>query len=302
MIASISPATLKQYNGTYKLWWVFCSKNNISKFNASALQVISFLNSLLLAEEVNYGSLNTHRSALSLILTEDIGKDPLLKRFIKGVFRLRPPKPRYDTTWDPKVLLDYLKNWPDPLDLRRTSLKLVTMLALVTGGRLQTISLIRLSSIVENNTELKIFIPDPIKTTAPNRTQPCLQIPFFKEDPKLCVAATLKDYIKKTQPIRQPNQDFLFLTTKAPHKTASKQTISKWVKKLLGMAGIDTDYYKPHSTRHAASSAALRQGLSIQAIYKSAGWSETSSVFAKFYNRPLHSKTDFAKSIISLVK
>ncbi|KAJ8909800.1 hypothetical protein NQ315_015320 [Exocentrus adspersus] len=54
---------------------------------------------------------------------------------------------------------------------------------------------------------------------------------------------------------------------------------------MLSESGIDTGQFKPHSTRHAATSAAFRKGISMDIICKAAGWSQTST-FARFYNRP----------------
>jgi len=35
----------------------------------------------------------------------------LLRRFFKGVFRLRPPRPKYDSTWDLDLVLAHLDSW-----------------------------------------------------------------------------------------------------------------------------------------------------------------------------------------------
>ncbi|KAB0805144.1 hypothetical protein PPYR_02114 [Photinus pyralis] len=216
--------------------------------------------------------------------------------------RLRPSQPRYSNTWDPQLLLSYFEGLPKELSLRMLSQKLITLLALITGGRLQTLSLIRLSNISESQEEIQINITDPIKTSGLNKEQPTLHIPFYSEKPSLCVASTLKKYLATTKPLRAPNQDFLFVTTKRPHSTASKQTLSKWVKHALGSAGIDTSRFKPHSTRHSSSSAALRQGVSLESICRTVGWSEQTGTFAKFYNRPLGDKTAFANAILRLSK
>ena len=39
-----------------------------------------------------------------------------------------------------------------------------------------------------------------------------------------------------------------------------------------------------HSTRHVATSKALQEGLTIDAIRNAAGWSEKSKTFDVFYN------------------
>ncbi|KAJ8909370.1 hypothetical protein NQ315_008936 [Exocentrus adspersus] len=170
----------------------------------------------------------------------------------------------------------------------------------VTGGRLQTISLIRIDNITETQDQIVIPITDPIKTSGPGRVQPTLHIPFYKENTSLCVATALQTYIKMTETKRDQNAKFLFISTKKPYVQATKQTLSRWVREMLKMAGIDTQVFKPHSTRHSSTSAALRQGMPVETICKTAGWTARSSTFAKYYNRPLSTATTFANNILSL--
>ncbi|KAJ8930292.1 hypothetical protein NQ314_016911 [Rhamnusium bicolor] len=161
-----------------------------SPFKAEVPFVISFLQSILDSGQHVYGSLNSHRSALSLILPGIIGEDQLVKQFMKGVCRLRPPKPRYNFTWDPSLILDYLDKTPTN-SLKAISRKLITLLVLTTGQRLQTISIIQTTNIKRSNTGLQIFIADFLKTSGVNRPQPCLEVPFYLDNPNLCVANTL---------------------------------------------------------------------------------------------------------------
>ncbi|KAJ8972303.1 hypothetical protein NQ317_017202 [Molorchus minor] len=298
IISSLSPATLKQYSGTYRLWWNFCMQDNLPVLEITANKVIHFMQNLLNNGQHKYGTFNAHRSALSIISPIDLGTEPILKRFMRGISKLRPPQPRYDSTWDPQIVLNTLRQ------VRRQKSqicikKLATLLALTTGGRLQTISLIRVSNMVQNQDNIQVFIPDLIKTSGVNRKQPCLHIPTWKDNDKLCVATTLRTYIEATQDIRKA-QDYLFLTHKEPHSRASKQTISRWVKDILKEAGIDTSKFKPHTTRHASTSTAHRQGVSIETICRTAGWSQQTTTFARFYDRPLSNETDFAKAVLRL--
>ncbi|VEN52687.1 unnamed protein product, partial [Callosobruchus maculatus] len=286
MLASISDSTLKQYSHTYKLWYKYCTENKVSLYGASVSEVIQFLRQLYLNGNQLYGTFNSHRSALSLILHQDLSNNPLLKRFLKGIARKRPQTPRYNYTWDPGVVLRYLEGVEGSSSLKLLSRKAVTLLALVTGGRLQTISLIRLSNIVSSAEQIQIYITDRIKTTFASKTQPCLHIPFFPGNKSICPASTLLNYIDATEGLRQ-NEDYLFLTYAGKHRRATKETISRWVKCTLKEAGVDTSLFKPHSTRHSASSAAKRAGVSIEEICRTAGWSEGTATFARFYDRPL---------------
>lgn len=300
IISSLAECTLRQYNTTYRLWWSYCSKEGIPLYNATIQNVISFLHTITQEHNYKYGSVNSHRSALNLILAKEIASDPILKRYMKGISRMRPPRPRYTSTWDPQILLSHLEQIEVDSNLRLLSQKLVTLLALITGGRIQTISLIRLSNIIEDEQEIQIVITDPIKTTGLNTEQPTLHIPFFRQRPKLCVATALQSYIAMTKKLRKPEQDLVFLTHKKPHRTANKQTLSKWVKQMMSSADLDTTIFRPHSTRHSSTSAALRRGVPLETICRTAGWSPRTATFARFYNRPLTDQTAFARAVFGI--
>ena len=64
-------------------------------------------------------------------------------------------------------------------------------------------------------------------------------------------------------------------------------------------AGIDTNIFKPHSTRSASTSAAKAANVPIQEIMTIAGW-RSDSVFAKFYNRPVRDESSFAKAVLQI--
>ncbi|KAJ8910618.1 hypothetical protein NQ315_002854 [Exocentrus adspersus] len=129
IMSSVSPATLRQYDSTYKLWWHYCSTENISLFKPTIEKVVSFLQHLANTTNYKYGTFNSHISALSLICSTDLVSSPVLKRFKKGISRLRPSRPKYSLTWDPLPVLNYIERLPSPLTLQTLSQKL-TLLAL----------------------------------------------------------------------------------------------------------------------------------------------------------------------------
>ena len=63
-------------------------------------------------------------------------------QFLKGVFNLRPPVPRYKEVWDVSIALRFLKTPISSLSLKNLSLKLVMLLSLVTAERGQTLHLL----------------------------------------------------------------------------------------------------------------------------------------------------------------
>lgn len=299
MLASLSDSTIKQYGVTLKLWWEFCILNDSNCFKSSKTLVLSFL-AQQFHKGCSYGSLNSHRSALSLFLHNNIGSDEGVKRLLKGAYKLNPPRPKYTSTWDPQLVLNHISNWYPNLELsmEKITKKLVILLALCTAHRVQTFSLIKLENISITENSVRIAITDVIKTSAPGRDQPVLFLPFFRENINICPASVLKDYIFVTKNMRTSNADKLLLTYKKPHKAASSQSISRWIKHLMAESGIDVCTFSAHSTRHASTSAALAAGLSVDAIRKTAGWTSTSTAFARFYNRPIENEGIFANTVI----
>ncbi|CAH1973613.1 unnamed protein product [Acanthoscelides obtectus] len=98
------------------------------------------------------------------------------------------------------------------------------------GNVANTGNVARLSADAANGGFLghTILISNPIKTSRSGKPQPTLHIPVFQQNPFLCVATILKEYIDRTASLREPDNDFLFVTYKKPHTRASKDTLSRW--------------------------------------------------------------------------
>lgn len=294
MMASLSNNSLRQYDVVLKKWFHYCTQNDIDMYEASVPSVLHFL-----TESFNNGSqystLNTYRSALALILGPYMSRDDRILRFLKGVFRLRPPHPKYHVTWDTSLVLNYLSNqYPnEELSLESLSKKCATLLALTTAHRIQTLSKINVNNIEILPSQIMIKIPDLIKTSRVGSKQPVLILPYFEEKPEVCPCKTLHSYLDVTKNIRKTNTD-LFISFKKPHNSVTPQSLSRWVKNTLQSSGIDTSTFTAHSTRHAATSKAYKCGVTIDSIRKTAGWSGSSRVFGQFYNRMITNNNETA--------
>lgn len=297
----MAPSTTKQYNSALDTWENFCQTFKKNFFDPSVEDLLHFLEDRRQAG-ASYSSLNTIRSAISLISKNKIGENPLVSRFFKGVFRSCPPIPKYTQIWDVSKVLEHISSLHplDNLNLESLSGKLTTLLALISAHRTQTIHAIRLDEIVTTEKGSWITVRSIIKNSRPGSASPRFFLPRFETKPELCAATTLEAYIRKTKNIRGDTQE-LFITTKKPYRPASKDTVSRWILNTLKNSGINTSLFKTHSTRHAASSTALCSGLSLATIRSSAGWSPNSSVFQKFYNIPIipQEQEVFANAILN---
>ena len=111
--ASWRPSTRKRYAGHVQRFTQYCHQRNVDPFQATIKIGIEYLTKYF-HTGVGYSSVNTARSVLSTIIkTENdipFGELPLVCRFLKGVFNLRPALPKYSTTWDVSVVLKYIKS------------------------------------------------------------------------------------------------------------------------------------------------------------------------------------------------
>lgn len=299
--ASCANNTWKQYNYVIKQFYDFCTKSDNDHANPTIELILNFLTSLF-DKGASYATINTARSALAThfgtIDGQSIGDHPLISRVLKGVSRLRPPRAKYQTTWDTQQVLSYLSKQGDNqnLSIRMLTKKLAALLALCSGQRVQTLSNIKISEIQNNSDKIIITVEARLKTSKPG-IGTCIELPIYIDDPHICVVQCLQEYLKRTEEKRE--SEFLFIQTRLPHKTASSQTISKWLKEVLKESNIDINKFSSHSYRHASTSKANVLGVSIDTIFHCAGWSNSSKVFASFYKRPIIAENNFAKSILT---
>ena len=93
----------------------------------------------------------------------------------------------------------------------------------------------------------------------------------YEPDNTLCPLLTLKQYLRKTEPLRGTERA-LFISVIQPHKGVSRDTISRWTKSGLKSAGIDTSQFTAQSTKAASSSKAKERDVPLDVIPAITGW------------------------------
>ena len=271
----------------------FCSEGSHDPLHPSVRAVLSFLHSLF-KSGLSYSALNTARSAVSNIDMADsdnpdhtpVGKHFLVCRYLKGVFNKLKPVPKYNNIWSVDTVLDYLRLfWPlDEINLKELTLKLVMLFALTTGQRCQTLTFLDISERYMQRSEecFNFALTEHLKQDKPGKVFGNVRL--YKYPVKeLCVYETLDFYLRATEKLR--NSSKLLVSYIKPHGAVTPSTIGRWIKTLLGQAGIDTEIFSGHSTRCASTSKALIS-VSTDVILATAGWTEEST-FRKFYNKPV---------------
>ena len=234
-------------------WIVFCSTRKSDPYNPPLTAVLDFLVSLH-DKGLSYTTINTARSAISAITIPvnnmTIGNLPLISRFMKGVYKGSPPTPRYQSTWDVQPVLTYISSLkpPEKLDLKILTLKLVMLMSLVTAQRGQSLHVLDIDYMKEVPDGFEFLLKEHIKQSRPSYKVPSVVLKALPTDSSLCVVTYLREYVKRTKPLRGL-QTKLFISCIKPYKQVSRETISRWIRSVMEAAGIDTKVFKPHSTR-----------------------------------------------------
>ena len=302
ILASWRDSTKKQYISYIRRWIIFSSEHHYDIFSTDVAHVLDFL-SALYKEGLGYSAINTARSAMSTFLgvnaKEPIGAQALVVRFMKGVARNRPTLPRYQCIWDVNVVFNMFRQQPlaQYLSLYDLTLRTVTLLALVSAQRCQSLHLLDIDTMSVSKDSYVFILEGEFKQSRLGHSNLHIVLPSFPDDIRICIVQTLAIYLDRTRSLR--NSSRLFISTVQPHGAVSKDTLARWIKTALCLAGIDVTMFKPHSTRAAATSAAQRKGVTLADILNVAGWSNETT-FAKFYNKPLRAdvSSKFAESIL----
>ena len=190
---------------------------------------------------ISYSGINTAKSMLSamfqIIHKRDIGNEVLIKRFMKRIFHLRPILPKTLFTWDVKKVLKFLETMHNKkVTFRLLSVKVAVLMALATGQRCQTLSVMDIENMEITQEYVKIRIGELLKQSKPNKHLAEIFIEAFNQNPAICIVTALTFYIKKTENLRTNSR--LFIITQKPYSVASKATIARWIKLGLRLAGI----------------------------------------------------------------
>ncbi|XP_033730006.1 uncharacterized protein LOC117319285 isoform X1 [Pecten maximus] len=237
----------------WKQWRNWCNQRRIDFHKASEKDIVNYL--LYLADlGKSYSVINTHRSMLSQTMqmcgVQACKDSVLISRVMKGLFNRNPPLPCYVGTWDVLLVFNYIQSLPSGTDisLRDLSMKLVTLVALTTAQRVQTLGALDIDYMHQSadGSSYTFMIKDLLKTSRPGHLGQSLKL-FKFVDVKLCVVSTLESYLKATKDRRKSRKLFVSFKT---FEAVSASTPARWVKSVLHTAGVD-NCFKVHSVRGA---------------------------------------------------
>jgi len=157
-------------------------------------------------------------------------------------------------------VLEHLKilHPAETLSLKLLSFKIVTLMTILSGQCCQTIHVLTTRNMKVSNNKVMFIVNDLLKTTKSGKECTKLEYLSFDEDPQICVVRYLSEYLERTKEMRHDHQKLL-VSYQKPHRPVSKDTVSRWLKHELKLAGIDTSTFGAHSRRAASTSATRAQ-------------------------------------------
>ena len=227
----------KETNTAYQSGWTkwsgWCSARNLNPLSCSVHFFLDFLTELF-DSGLQHRTINVIRSAVSMthehVEGVPIGQHPMVTRLMKGVYNLRPPRPRYTYTWDADMVIQYLERMGDNADLalKNLSQKLVLLMALATASRTSELQALDL--------RFRVYRPNGVlfRLKGITKTQSTGSPPkerFFGAFPKkrLCVVECLRAYETMTAGHRnlQSEAQPLFLSYIRPFKPATDRPLDQ---------------------------------------------------------------------------
>ncbi|XP_071804713.1 uncharacterized protein [Asterias amurensis] len=308
ILSSWLHGTNAQFNSAWNRWSRWCVQRQVDPVRAPLADILEFLHSLF-QQGLQYRTINVYRSAISSahvpVEGAPVGQHSLVSRFFKGIFNIRPPQPKYCTTWDTGKVLRYILSLPRnrELSLRLLTLKTAMLVALVTAGRCSSLIALDLQFMQKTKTAFVFTLVKPTKCFAASKTAKKVTLTHYPPDSKLCVVKALEVYLQRTKPARGQGKDkltSLFLSFVKPVHAVVSATIARWLRTIMASSGIDVSHYRAHSTRGATTSAAARAEVSTAQILKAADWS-SESTFTRFYRRDV-TTSEFQTAVLASVK
>jgi hypothetical protein len=208
--------------------------------SSSLINVLEFL-AFSTSNGKAYSTINVARSMLSTTFPTidgiQIRKHPLVTKLMDGIFNLNPPKPKYQSTWNVEVVLDYLKTIPDNENLNLSQIshksQIVILLALTTLLRVSEIASIARQSITFFGDKVIFSLSKPRKAQHDGALH-SLTLQKYLAEQKLCPVSCLGYYIYLTDVTRNDtNSQLLLMATIRPFKPVTGSTVGRWIKSIL---------------------------------------------------------------------
>ena len=137
----ISTNTKQKYGSAWQQFCTFCSGLNVQPITCSVAVIVKYIRHRF-EEGASYSTMNVAKSAISkyhcfLPGNTPVGTDQLVQKAMKSFFKLRPPLPKYRSTFDVTIVMRYVMDMGPVavLDLKCLTYKTLFLVAFSTLSR-----------------------------------------------------------------------------------------------------------------------------------------------------------------------
>ena len=137
----ISTNTKQKYTSAWQQFCTFCTGLNVQPITCSVAVIVKYIRHRF-EEGASYSTMNVAKSAISkyhcfLPGNTPVGTDQLVQKAMKSFFKLRPPLPKYRSTFDVTIVMRYVMDMGPAadLDLKCLTYKTLFLVAFSTLSR-----------------------------------------------------------------------------------------------------------------------------------------------------------------------
>ena len=117
----ISTNTKQKYSSAWQQFCTFCTGLNVHPITCSVAVIVKYIRHRF-EEGASYSTMNVAKSAISkyhcfLPGNTPVGTDQLVQKAMKSFFKLRPPLPKYRSTFDVTIVMRYVMDMGPVADL-----------------------------------------------------------------------------------------------------------------------------------------------------------------------------------------
>lgn len=183
------------------------------------------------------------------------------------------------------VVLEHLEplQLAESLSSKLLTLKLVMIMVILSDQRCRTIHALSTRDMQVSDSQIVLSVNELLKNYETWKYPTKLEFLSYNANPCLCAVRYLSEYLTRTTDMTHDHHK-LPVGYQKPHGPVSKDTVGRWLKHELKLAGIYTSTFIAHSTRAASNSA---------------GWS-SENTFTKYYNKAISKpKDNFGKQLLN---
>ena len=281
---------------------------------ASVAQVATFL-TLLFSEGRQVSTIRNYRSAIGSVHRgfadgSSLSNNELISQLLRGMFNRRPPEKRLTPSWSINDVLQTLARPPyEPLHnatLEHLTHKTVFLVAAASARRRSELqALTTRDGFIRFEQGGVRLLTDPqflAKNQSSSFTPGDIFLPELKEfssvaeDKLWCPVRALKWYLERTKVVR--TSDKLFVIPRSPYSAAAKDTISKWLIRLISPHASQGENVRAHDIRGHATSKAWFARVPLEDIMKAAAWKTPSTFVSSYLIGSRSAESAFASSVL----